>query len=34
VLRKEYLPRVQGLMPALADHLTIVDEPDHLSTSG
>ena len=29
VLRKEYLPRVQGVMPALADHLTIVDEPDH-----
>ncbi|MEW6453262.1 MAG: LysR family transcriptional regulator [Pseudomonadota bacterium] len=34
VLRKEYLPRVQEVMPALADHLTIVDEPDHLSTSG
>ena len=31
-LRKEYLPRVQGVMPALADHLAIVDEPDQLDT--
>jgi DNA-binding transcriptional LysR family regulator len=30
VLQKEYVPRVQALMPALADHLEIVDEPDHM----
>jgi len=34
VLRKEYLPRVQGVMPALADHLEIIDEPGHLGASG
>lgn len=33
VLRKEYLPRVLSLMPALADHLTIVDEPDQMDYS-
>ena len=32
VLRKEYLPRVQALMPALADHLAIVDEPDQTNS--
>jgi DNA-binding transcriptional LysR family regulator len=30
VLQKEYVPRVRALMPALADHLEIVDEPDHI----
>jgi DNA-binding transcriptional LysR family regulator len=33
VLQKEYLPRVRALMPALADHFTIVDEPDHIDSS-
>jgi DNA-binding transcriptional LysR family regulator len=33
VLRAKYLPRVQGLMPALADHLAIVDEPRQLGPS-
>jgi DNA-binding transcriptional LysR family regulator len=30
VLHKEYVPRVRALMPALADHIEIVDEPDHM----
>jgi DNA-binding transcriptional LysR family regulator len=30
VLQKEYVPRVQALMPALADHLEIVEDPDHM----
>jgi DNA-binding transcriptional LysR family regulator len=34
VLRKEYLPRVQALMPALTDHLTIIDDADQTDTSG
>jgi DNA-binding transcriptional LysR family regulator len=33
VLQKEYVPRVRALMPALADHLEIADEPDHINTS-
>jgi DNA-binding transcriptional LysR family regulator len=33
ILLKEYVPRVRALMPALADHLEIVDEPDHIETS-
>jgi DNA-binding transcriptional LysR family regulator len=33
-LRKEYLPLAQMLMPALADHLRVVDEPDQPDTSG
>jgi DNA-binding transcriptional LysR family regulator len=37
VLQNEYVPRMRALMPALADHLEIADEPDrldnHVSTS-
>jgi DNA-binding transcriptional LysR family regulator len=33
VLRSEYLPRVRALMPALADHLIITKETDHLDSS-
>jgi DNA-binding transcriptional LysR family regulator len=32
VLQKEYLPRVRALMPALADRLEVVDEPNQLDT--
>jgi DNA-binding transcriptional LysR family regulator len=33
VLREEYLPRVQTLMPTLADHLKVVEETDQANTS-
>jgi DNA-binding transcriptional LysR family regulator len=33
ILRAEYVPRMQALMPAMADHLEIIDERDHMEAS-